>query len=438
MKTLNNLKIFNINQDNKTLFKNFIALTLLQATNFILPLVTLPYIIKVIGAENFGILNIAQALATYLVVFTDYGFNLSATRDVSINRDNTEALSEISSVVFATKLILCLIGFIILSLLILAIPKFRAESVLFFFSFSIVIGQALLPIWFFQGIEKMKFITYLNLFSKVLFTVLIFIIINKPSDYVYIVLLNSVANILSGIAGIWIMAYSFNIRFNLPEIKAIKKEIQKGWYIFTSNLSNVIYTNSNILILGFFSTNLVVGYYSIAEKVMTALKQILIVFSQAIYPKVCRLSLKEHLSVVSFIRKVIFPFTGCMFMICSILFFLTDQIVYFFTGDFIPEPIFFLKMLIFVPFIISLNIPPYQTLLAYNLKRSYSSILMLGAIINICLNLLLVSSIQALGTVITVIATETFITLGLYIILEVKYPKYSLFSKFAVRPNSSL
>lgn len=437
MEKIKKLIRININQENKNLFKNFIALTILQATNFILPLITLPYIIKVIGAEKFGILNIAQALITYLVVFTDYGFNLSATREISIHRDNTQKLSKISSVVFATKLVLCLVSIIILSILILAVPKFRAESTLFFYSFSIVLGQALLPIWFFQGTEKMKFITYLNLFSKIIFTILIFIIITTPSDYIYIALLNSVANILSGIIGIWIMVYKFKIRFTFPALSLIKKEIQEGWYIFTSNLSNIIYTNSNIIILGFFASNLVVGYYSIAEKVINAIKQILIVFSQAVYPKICRLSLEGHLSIVSFIKKMVLPFTLSIFIINSVVLFFSDKIVYFFSGAYIPEPILLLKLLCFVPFIVSLNIPPYQTLLAYNLKKSYSFILTAGAFINVTLNLLLASSMQSLGTVITVIITETFITLGLYLILELKYPKYSLFSKFVIHPNAS-
>src|SRR4051812_10374668 len=121
--------------DYKNLFSNFISLSVLQVVGFALPLIVLPYLIKVLGIEKFGLVFFAQALISYFMVFTDYGFNLSATREISVNRDDKEKISIIFNSVLTTKIILGIIGFIILSILILFVPKLHNESLLFYLSF---------------------------------------------------------------------------------------------------------------------------------------------------------------------------------------------------------------------------------------------------------------------------------------------------------------
>lgn len=405
---------------------SFVSLGLIQLTNLILPLVTIPYLVKVVGFEKYGIIAIAQSLSNYLVIISEYGFNLSATREISIHRRNKKKVSKILSSVLATKGILCLLSFFILVSVVAIVPQFRQEQEVFYFMFGSIVGQCLMPIWFFQGVENMKYLTYSNLISKILFTLLIFVVINSPEDYIYVTLFQSLGNLLAGGVALLVVVLYFKVRFTIPSVKAIGKQLRDGWYIFISNFSIISYNNSNLFILGLFADPVIVGYYSIPEKITFAVRQVNGAFSNAIYPKICFLATQSHQEVKHFFKGVFLPFAFFIFLVCAGLFAFSDEIIYLISNEYIAEASFFLKVLSFVPFIVLLGNPPYQILLAYNEKQGYMRILFLTAVVNLILNFVLVQHYSALGTSFALILTEVFVTLGFLLTLERFYPKYSL------------
>ncbi|WP_367615708.1 flippase [Pontibacter liquoris] len=413
--------------EKKTVLQSFMSLGAIQATNYLLPLITLPYIIRVIGTDKFGTVAFAQAVLGYFAVVVEYGFGLSATRDISINRENTDRLSKTFSEVIMVKLLLAVSCFLILLLTLLFIPKFSAEAPLFIMGFSLVMGQSIVPVWFFQGMEQMKYLTYLNLGAKSVFAILTFVVIREQSDYIYLILLSSLGNILSGIVGMWIAFTKFRIRFRMPAFSHIIAQLKEGWPIFLSNFSITSYNNVNIIVLGFFTSATIVGYYSIVEKVIWVIRQLLGAFSGAIFPHVCKLTTNSHAEIKAFFKTVFVPFFILIFVGSGILFVFSDLIVLLISGESIPQASFLLKILSVVPVIVVLNNPPYQILVAYNMKKSYSTILVCGALLNGLLNLTLVPAFSAIGTTAAIIFTEVFITLGLYLVLELKHKQYSLF-----------
>ena len=162
------------NQDAKTLIENFASLSILKAFGLLLPLVTLPYLSRVIGVARFGDIAFACSITIYFSEITNYGFNYTATRHLSKNRNNIQYVRVLFWNVLYTKLFLFVISTIIFAILVETIPLLREHRLLLWFTYLSVPCYMLFPEWFFQGIEKMKYITIVNIISKILFTVAIF------------------------------------------------------------------------------------------------------------------------------------------------------------------------------------------------------------------------------------------------------------------------
>src|SRR6202041_929777 len=127
---------------------NAASVMAVQAGSYILPLINIPYLLRVIGPEHFGLIAFSQAVMAYFVTLNDYGFNLSATRELAVHRDDPVLRSQLYSTVIAIKFALCLLSFFILCLLVRFVPRFHHDAPVFFASFGAVVGTMLFPRWF--------------------------------------------------------------------------------------------------------------------------------------------------------------------------------------------------------------------------------------------------------------------------------------------------
>ena len=186
-------------------------------------------------------------------ILTDYGFHFSATREISINRHDFQKVAEIFNAVIFIKTALTVISLVIFCVMVFSFPKFRNDWIVYIFLFGMVIGNVLFPVWFFQGIERMKYITVLNIIGKLIFTVAIFVFIRKQGDYLYVPLITSLGSIITGAIGLWLSIFNFKIKLVMPAISFLKHQIKDGWHVFLSMGAISLYTNSNIVILGFFA-----------------------------------------------------------------------------------------------------------------------------------------------------------------------------------------
>ena len=293
---------------------NFIALFILQLINYVLPLFLIPYLIRVLGIEGFGIYSFILAIIMYGVQMSDYGFELSATYNISLNRDNKSKIDEIFSSVLMIKFLIAFAYLVVLTILVFFIDKLFFYKELIFLSFGIILGHLLFPLWFFQGIEKMRYIMYLNSFSKLLFFVSIFIFVQKESDLYLLILLNSISTIIIGLTALYVAVRSFDISLSLQPWNRLYFYLKEGWFIFTSKFAVEFYTTINIIILGLFASPLVVGYYAVSVKIIHALGSLLDPLTRTVYPYLVNLyqDSNEHfiqrnkqLSIIIFI--IMFP-----------------------------------------------------------------------------------------------------------------------------------
>ena len=392
---------------------NFFSVGIVQGIIALLQLLVIPYTIKKIGIDGFGVVAVAQVVMLYLSGFTDYGFNQTATRDISLYQSDRTAISRIFFKVLFTKLVLCFFAFILLLILLLCVPVFRAHTLLYLAAFVFVIGQSSLVSWFFQGVEKMQFIALLTLSGRIIFVILVFVFIkSKEQDFLFLFFLGT-GTLAAGVVSIFSACRLLKFEFIKPSRSDIMRELREGWHITIANLSSYTSQYANIFILRIFTNDLVAGYYGIAERIFFAMRQILVIFSQVIYPRVCQLIQSGRSQLILFFRQIYIPFLLLVMAGCALVFIFSFQILHFFIGYEHESTSFLLRVMCVATVIICMNIPACLVLLAANGKKNYLRISAIGTLLNIIANIILVRFFDAKGTVMSVIITELFITAGL-------------------------
>lgn len=412
--------IFN-NNAYKTILENMISLTGLQFASYILPLITLPYLTWILGPELFGLTQYAISLITYFQLLTDYGFNLSATRELAIVKEDKNKISEIFNSVMTIKVLLTALSFILLFLIVTFIPKFNSDAIVYYLTFGMVIGYMLFPTWLFQGLEYMKYTSVLNIIGKILFTVLIFVFIHSKSDYILVPVINSLGLIVVGILGLYIAITRFEIRLHRPKKDDLKHHLREGWHVFISTIAMSMYTTTNTFLLGLLTNNTLVGYYSIAEKIILAVNGLVNPISQALYPFISRSVNESKKNSLVFIRKIsrIMAVIG---LILSIgLFIFAKPLILMIFGSNYASSVPILQILSVIPLAVSLStIFGIQTMLTFNYKKAFTKIVLIGGILDIILGIILITLMNEIGISISFAITEIFITVAMFIFLQRK------------------
>lgn len=394
----------------RNLIFNFFSLGTVQVIIYLVQLAVIPHVISRIGVDGFGIVAVAQVTMLFLATLTDYSFNQTATRDIALNRVNTGTLSLIFSRVFFARLCLCIIAFVILSCLLIIVPVFRSNMFLYLMAFTFVLGHATMINWFFQGIERMEFITWITLVARLFFAALVFLFIRGEHDGYLFLFFLGLGNLLAGAAGLVIVIRNYRLNIRWPGFRSIGYELKEGWHITLSHLANSSCHNANIFILRLFATDLIAGYYGIAERLFFAIRQVFVIFSQSVYPRFCQVLHDGKDQAVSFLRKIHRGFFILTVAGSVLLFVFSPWVIYFFTGANSSEGIFYLRIFCIIAIVVCLNIPGTLLLLATNQKREYLKLYLAAAGLNIVLNLVLARFYMAAGTVMAVLATELFIT----------------------------
>ena len=400
------------NRNQNKVFSNYISLLFIQGTNLILPLITFPYLVRVLESEKFGLVMIAQSLMKFLIIIVDFGFNISATREVAILKNDKVKLSEFYWSIVLIKIVLLIVAFTMLLGLTVSVDKLKLDPLVYLFSFGLVLGQGIFPTWFFQGIEKMQVITVINVIAKVFFTIAIFFIILNPEDYFYVPILNGIGFIVAGLFGfIYSLRY---VKFILPKFETIKSNLKNSFSLFISNFAVSFYTSSNTIILGFFIGDSIAGVYASMEKLILAIQSAYTPIYQAFFPN---LSTKNNFEIRRILEKIKIPIAISGLFI-SIVIFLGAEIIlrFVFEDDLITSYYNVFQILGIIALFSSLNML-FITLFFPSVKRykTRMNILIFGGIFNVTLALSLVKGFSIYGIAISAVSTEFFLlVLALY------------------------
>ncbi len=407
--------------EKRRLLGNMASLFTLQGANYLLPLITLPYLVRVLGPEKFGLIAFAQAFIQYFVVLTDYGFNLSATREVAVNRDNPVKVGEIISSVLLIKLILMLLGALVLCVLVYSISTFYSHAELFLVVYLSVIGNTLFPTWLFQGLERMRDITWMNVIARLITTAGIFLFIHDPSDYLLAAGIQSLPVLLAAVPAWWVLGTKKGYKLIWPNIKSMRRHIVSGWHVFLSTAAVNVYTSSNTFVLGLIAGPVAVGYFSAGNKIVQAVQGLLTPVTQTLYPHISGLAHKSQDAALAFIRKVLRGMAVGGLALSLLLFFASKPIVLLVLGQQYDATVSILEWLSFLPFIIALsNVYGIQTMLTLGMNKIFSRILVASAAVNLILVLPLAWRFAGEGAAMSMLITEIFVTSTMALVLHVR------------------
>jgi PST family polysaccharide transporter len=417
-------------RERKVVMKNVASLSTLQAVTYLLPVIIVPYLFRAIGPEKFGLIAFAQAFVQYFIILTDYGFSISATKEISLCQEEHAKISKVFSSVMTAKIALAFLSLLILGIIVYFIPKFRNDWMVYVFSFGAVVGNTIFPIWFFQGTERMKHIADLNIIGGICYALFIFLFVRGPQDYLMVPLITSAVFLITGVLGQYIVFRKFRVSFKFQGYKSVRQQLRCGWDIFISVVAINAYTTTRVFSVGLLTNNSITGFYSIAEKIANLIQTFpLVSFSQALFPRLSKIFHKNKIRALKIMRQLQQITINISLISLPLFFIFAHLIVRIVCGGDYQKTVLSLRLLLISVFFVSANAFRVQYLLVCGKTHIYSRIHVIMALIGLPLIFLLIYSFSYVGAAVATIAIEA----GIFTITYFTVKKYSSSLDIAAR-----
>lgn len=407
------LKLEN-NKTAKTLFANFTYLSILEIIGLLLPLISYPYVIRTVGADNYGVVVFCQAIIAYVVIIINFGYNVSATRKISENRTNVFKIREIySSIVYQKLLIfaICLVS----GLFVLIFLKYDYSVILHGF-IGLCIQEVFFPTWLFQGLERMKFITIITFVAKCSCLILIFLFVHDKKDYACIPVLYSIGGFFTSVLSVIILKKKFDIYFVKVSKYRMKEDFLESLPFFTSRLSAIVMERGNVLVIGTFFSYDMVAIYDLCAKIVSILKTPFSLVAQVIYPNVAK---SKNMLLVKKSIKIVLLFGA---FVCLFVYLFAPNIILLLSDTSMLGAVSILKiMVLYVPIVGISYLFGASVLVVKGYSREYNLSVVYSVLLYILMLLSFISfsKVNLYTMALAFVAPELFV--ALYRICIVKY-----------------
>lgn len=396
---------------NRKKIKDFFIYGFGQVINLISPFLVMPLVIKNCGQDRFGTIGVGFSLALILNGIIDYGSYINGVKDISINRDNLSLLQEKFKSIYLAKFILLLFVIVVFSVLFITIPFFAVEKTVFFYSLLIVVAQFINPTWFFQGIENFKWISLVNIISKLIYVVLVLVFIQTKADYIYVNLFLGLGAIIGNLIGVlWLInRYSFSLtNFQLqPALTILREE-------FSFSLSQIflsLYQFFPIILISYVGGNLMAGQYRIIDQILMLFKTYLNMFFYFVYANIC-FELNKSRKKGIYIWKQYNGFNFLMILMLLLLVYFNAEFILNYTKidkKQVIELLPYFGFALFIPLLTAISQPLRQLMFAFNKNKIYVRITIITTIINLILLWILTNLIGLKGAFISILIIEVII-----------------------------
>lgn len=394
----------------KRLIENVAFLYVVHASNYLIPLVTIPFLTSRLGIAGYGDYVMAIAICVYFIILTDFGFNLSTTREISLTSIESPKISKIISSTLVAKSILLLICLVIASILYFALKNEYNWIKYIYIPFLNVVAAVITPLWYYQGTEQLKLYSIFQLIPKLLQIPLILILVQNSGDVVLALSIISFTNCLTGTL---CMFHIFSIRsipFVIPSRIEIVNRYKSSTKQFYSIASTTFLLNSGLVLLGIFSSTKQVAIYSVAEKLIRPFQNAINPMYQSLYPYLTKAYNRKDTNKASLLLKVT-AIQGSIVTLMSItLFFASDALINSLFGTEFSASISIFKILAFIPMAVGFsNVFGIQTLLPLGLNKQFMTSILIGGVVNITLVALFTKQYGGVAIAFSLLTAEAII-----------------------------
>jgi len=391
--------------------KNIFSLTILQLGNFVVPLLTLPWLTRVLGPNGFGRLGFAAAIISYFILLTEWGFNLGATRDIAIAKDQSKIKFRIFWEVIFARAALGLCGALILAVLVYLIPRFQENALLLSIGFIGVFASVLSPVFYLQGVERVSSMVGINLVVKFLSVPLIFIFVQSTDSLFIAAFIQAMVLLGSASANLWVLMRSGEIPFVLPNLARVMRQIHVSSSLFLSNAAISLYTNSSTVILGFVASDAAVGVFVAAYTVVRAALGLMGPISQALFPRISFLLNNQREQAEQLLGRVFLLQAGIGLLFTLLLAGVSPFVVELLFGKSFGQSLAPLWCLSTLPFLIAISsVLGTQIMVPLGHNLAFSAILIVAGVVNVILAFPFGAIWGALGAALSMVVAEVVVT----------------------------
>lgn len=413
--------------------KNFIYSSILTIASYIFPLLTFPYVTRVLGVNNLGIYNFIDSIVHYFSIFSMLGIATVGIREIAKNKNNKDALSKAFSSLLTLNLLITLFIVVIFLVFAFCSTKLHLYKEMIFVGGAKLLFNALLIEWFYKGLEEFGYITARSLLVRSIYVVLVFVLVRNQEDYIIYFGLTTLTVIVNAIVNV-LYSRKF-VRFSLLNISLkpyIKPFFTLGFYqILTS-----MYTSFNVMYLGFVTNETEVGYYTTAVKLYTIILSLFTAFTGVMLPRMSSLiernNYDEFKQMINKSIDILIVFVMPLIVICEVF---SPCIIQIIAGNGYEGAIIPMRIVMPLMFVIGYEqIIIIQMLLPLKKDRAVLINSLWGCTMGLVLNLMLVPSLQAVGSSIVWFVSELVVLISaqyyIYKFVDFKFPFKSLLREF--------
>jgi PST family polysaccharide transporter len=386
---------------------NVIALYGVQAATYALPLLTFPYLARVLGPSGWGVVVYAQAIGAVIASVVEYGFDISASRETSRQRNEPERLSALISGVLGAKVllaVLCIGG----ALFSRPFTYHVAPSLTLFWASTIWgVCQGINMLWFFQGLERMRLASALEIGGKVLATLSIFMLVHKPDDGWKVMAAQCVGCVVAH--GVTVVLAYREVGFQWPTPSSVWNALRLGGGMFLFRAVQGLSGSINGLILGSVAQVAALGEYAGAERITRVFQQGMWPVNQALYPKLTHQIQNDPNRAIKTVRLSLLLLGGLGLGFGLALFLGAPLLVHVVLGSAFKNSVPVLRVFsLWIPLIALCTVMIFQLLLPNHLDNQFNFVNVTAALLGIISTLLLAHRYKALGVAWSAVAVQLY------------------------------